>query len=99
MIALIACAVVSTQACLSGSPCLLTASLSLTNGMCRICLLELKDACLLVQFHDICFGGAPVTGHQEPALLDAVFPSFELRFADVRPLNSAQSNSDGSFRE
>ena len=25
-------------------------------------------------------------GHQEPELLDAVFPSFELRFADVRLL-------------
>ena len=49
---------------------------------------EVKDDCLPVQFHDICFGGAPVTGHQEPALLDAVFPSFELRFADVRPRDS-----------
>ena len=39
-----------------------------------------------LQFHDICFGGAPAMGHQEPELLDAVFPSFELRFADVRLL-------------
>ena len=41
---------------------------------------------LRLQFHDICFGGAPAMGHQEPELLDAVFPSFELRFADVRLL-------------
>ena len=47
-----------------------------------------------LQFHDICFGGAPAMGHQEPELLDAVFPSFELRLADVRPL-SLPSCSEG----
>lgn len=54
--------------------------------MLRVPQLTALHLCL--QFHDICFGGAPVTGHQEPALLDAFFPSFELRFADVRHLTS-----------
>ncbi|CAK0779405.1 hypothetical protein CVIRNUC_004765 [Coccomyxa viridis] len=44
------------------------------------------------KFHDICFGGAPAMGHQEPELLDAVFPSFELRFADDVRLKTGPLN-------
>ena len=43
---------------------------------------------MCAQFHDICFGGAPHGGHLEPAKLEKVFPMFELRFADVRPLHA-----------
>ena len=43
----------------------------------------MNGLCGCMQFHDICFGGAPAMGHQQPALLDEFFPSFELRFADV----------------
>jgi hypothetical protein len=39
-----------------------------------------------MQFHDICFGGAPHGGHLDQAKLERVFPVFELQFADVRTL-------------
>ena len=35
------------------------------------------------QFSDICFGGAPHGGHTDPAKMEAVFPIFELHFAEV----------------
>ena len=41
---------------------------------------------MCVQFHDICFGGAPHAGHADQSKLEKVFPVFELQFADVRPL-------------